>query len=334
MGGTTETSNNEAITCKIQGNIFFRQENYEEALLYYEKGLKIDPNYTDIWNNIGQTLVKLGRIEDAKQWKHQMKKFREHPEAIHTRIPAHTGDKSEKQEHSTVKTNGVGDLLNILKPGHNTGSPGMSQEAPDNELRFREIEQNIESIQIGLDQARCGRIEETRKCSLQIKEIEETIELTKQDLEWVKTCRIEETKKVKKIEEHVELTKKGLELIKAGRIEEERKYQMQLGTMEKKIELTRNSLSQVKKGASVTGTGDNQVSTAATPVETGKLSATARPKMVRTGAEGAQQIKDIEDIVGVPEKVEQPPTLSIFRLVILLLILLVLGVLCYVTFFL
>ena len=47
----------------------------EAALLFYEKGLEIDPENIDIWNNKGLTLVKLGRIEEARQCKREMKRL-------------------------------------------------------------------------------------------------------------------------------------------------------------------------------------------------------------------------------------------------------------------
>ena len=77
MRGTTEAEHNEAIACKIQGNINYRQGDFEQALLFYDKGLKLDPENVDIWNNKGLALVKLGRIKEARQCKMQLKRLGE-----------------------------------------------------------------------------------------------------------------------------------------------------------------------------------------------------------------------------------------------------------------
>ena len=86
MRGTTEAEHSEAITCKIQGNINYRQGDFEQALLFYEKGLKFDPENIDIWNNKGLALVKLGRIEEARQCKMQLKRLGEKSAAAQSYI--------------------------------------------------------------------------------------------------------------------------------------------------------------------------------------------------------------------------------------------------------
>ena len=307
MAGTTEAGHSEAITCKIQGNINYRQENFEAALLFYEKGLEIDPENIDIWNNKGLTLVKLGRIEEARQCKREMKRLGKNQGALHTTSPTVTTDETEKPKQCTFKIKGVNGNIEII-PAPVT--PDVTVKARQHDLQFRDIEQNIESIKNGLDKVRLSRIEEAEQCKLQITEMEETIEQTKLGLNLVKKGRIEEARRIKYIEEHIELTKKGLEQIKTGRIEEATHYSQQLEAIEEKIELTRNSLKQVKEGEAenVTIGNTGATVTAGNTKRTKKISAPASPAVVGEGTENAHQIKDIEDIIGLPDETDQPAT--------------------------
>jgi tetratricopeptide (TPR) repeat protein len=334
MAGTTESAHNEAIACKIQGNINYRQENYEEALLYYEKGLKIDPGNIDIWNNKGLALVKLGRVEEARHCKLQMKRLGENqgePRATSTSI---TPGVSEKPAGCTIKIKGVEKHREILKKSIAPDTPGMTKKALDNGLQFREIEQNIESIQSGLDKVRHGRIREAEHCKLQIKKMEETIEQTKQGLDLVKMGRIEEARKIKYIEDHIELTKKGLEQIKIGRIEEASHYKQHLASIEEKIELARNSLQQVKKGEIVTDNGSSRGEkvTVGHLEETRKSGATPAPVKVERERKSMHQIEDIEDIIGLPREVDQPENPNRIKLAGILFVFFIVLILAYFAF--
>ncbi len=57
----------EALNWKEKGNEFARQGQYPEAVQCYSKAIKIDPNYSDAWNNLGLVLIKLGKIDEAKR---------------------------------------------------------------------------------------------------------------------------------------------------------------------------------------------------------------------------------------------------------------------------
>ena len=48
-----------------QGDNFFREGRYAEAIVSYEKALKIHPEMADTWNNRGVVLTKLQKYEDA-----------------------------------------------------------------------------------------------------------------------------------------------------------------------------------------------------------------------------------------------------------------------------
>ena len=63
----SEECKTEAISCKESGNSLFKEGNYQEALVFYEKGLRLDPNNSDILHNKNMTLVKLGRIKGDKR---------------------------------------------------------------------------------------------------------------------------------------------------------------------------------------------------------------------------------------------------------------------------
>jgi tetratricopeptide (TPR) repeat protein len=334
MAGTTESAHNEAITCKIQGNINYRQENYEEALLYYEKGLKIDPENIDIWNNKGLALVKLGRIEEARQCKLRMKRLGENQGEPRVTSPTVTHDGSEKPAGCTIKIKGVEEHREIPGKSIATDTPGVTKKTQDKGLQLWEIEQNIESIQSGLDKVRHGRIREAEHCKLQIKKMEETIEQTKHGLDLVKSGRIEEARKIKYIEDHIELTKKGLEQIKIGRIEEASHYKQHLAAIEEKIELTRNNLQQVKQGEAFTDTG----SPPGEKVSVGHLEETRKSRVTPAQLKfekrtvSTHQIEDIEDIIGLPHEVDQQVNPNKIRLAAILFVFFIVLLLAYFAF--
>ena len=68
---------NEAITWKNRGNGLAKQGNYEGALSFYNTGLRLDPNNTDIWHNKSAVLTKLGRVDDAQICKQKIKEINE-----------------------------------------------------------------------------------------------------------------------------------------------------------------------------------------------------------------------------------------------------------------
>ncbi len=51
---------------KDQGNIFYKQENYEEAIRCYHEALVINPNSESAWHNLGMTLKRQGKTEESK----------------------------------------------------------------------------------------------------------------------------------------------------------------------------------------------------------------------------------------------------------------------------
>ncbi len=55
----TEDDKIKAISCKESGNSLFKQGNYQDALWFYEKGLRLDPNNSDILHNKKMVLSKL-----------------------------------------------------------------------------------------------------------------------------------------------------------------------------------------------------------------------------------------------------------------------------------
>jgi len=57
----------EAESWKFQGNDIFKKQNYEDALMCYNKALDILPDYTDALNNKGLVLIKLGRADEARE---------------------------------------------------------------------------------------------------------------------------------------------------------------------------------------------------------------------------------------------------------------------------
>ena len=48
------------------GNVYYRDGNLREALVYYEKALKIRPLYPEVLHNVGLTFLRSGQLENAK----------------------------------------------------------------------------------------------------------------------------------------------------------------------------------------------------------------------------------------------------------------------------
>jgi tetratricopeptide (TPR) repeat protein len=59
-----QTQNHQVSLLSKQGNIFNANEQYEEAIICYDKALKIKPDYFS-WHNRGVALANLGRYEEA-----------------------------------------------------------------------------------------------------------------------------------------------------------------------------------------------------------------------------------------------------------------------------
>lgn len=66
-GEITEEDKIKAISCKESGNSLFKQGNYQDALWFYEKGLRLDPNNSDILHNKNMVLAKLGKIKERNR---------------------------------------------------------------------------------------------------------------------------------------------------------------------------------------------------------------------------------------------------------------------------
>jgi tetratricopeptide (TPR) repeat protein len=332
MAETTGAIHNEAMTWKIQGNINYKQGNYKEALLFYDKGLEADPDNTDIWNNKGMTLVKLGRIDEARKCQQEIKRLKEHSGAREDTFPADAIQEPGRPSHCTVKIRGV--PVNDGPARFETAQalPDFSETNLEGDLQLRDIEQNIELIKHGLEEVRLGRVEEARQCDLQIKQMEDNISLTMQGLGLIKKNRVEEARKIKQVEKNIEMTRTGLEQIKIARLDEARHYQEQLTIIEENIDLTRRRLLQGKPGekGAQPESKEQERRMQGNPV---KAEPVARHDTAVIGTENTHQIKDIEDIIGLPEEVDKPASPGRIRLASIMFIFLVVLVLSYFAFF-
>lgn len=61
---------------KISGNDYFNNGQYEEAAKCYSRAIELNSNYIEAWNNLGYTLQKVGRIEEAKQCNLKVKELK------------------------------------------------------------------------------------------------------------------------------------------------------------------------------------------------------------------------------------------------------------------
>lgn len=78
-GDFAKGEKDEALSWKNKGNEQFQQGNYKAALFCYNKGLEIDPNNCNLWNNKGFSLFKLGRKEEAQRCKEKLQLLKNSP---------------------------------------------------------------------------------------------------------------------------------------------------------------------------------------------------------------------------------------------------------------
>lgn len=60
----TEKDKQKAVSLKEIGNSFYKKGDFQKALEYYEKGLRLDPTNPNIIHNKGMALARLGRSEE------------------------------------------------------------------------------------------------------------------------------------------------------------------------------------------------------------------------------------------------------------------------------
>lgn len=74
IGNPGDVSN--PITWKEKGNEFFNQGEYQKAIECFIHAIELDPNYLDAWNNLGYTLLKMGKIKEAKSINQKIKEIK------------------------------------------------------------------------------------------------------------------------------------------------------------------------------------------------------------------------------------------------------------------
>lgn len=72
-----EGSLNDPQVWKKSGNEFFNKGQYEDAIKCYNHAIELNPNFIDAWNNLGLALLKLGKIDEAKQCNEKVKLIKE-----------------------------------------------------------------------------------------------------------------------------------------------------------------------------------------------------------------------------------------------------------------
>ncbi len=68
-----EKNLNDPQTWKESGNEFFNKGQYEDAAKCYSHAIELNPDFIDAWNNLGLSLLKLGKIDEAKKCNEKVK---------------------------------------------------------------------------------------------------------------------------------------------------------------------------------------------------------------------------------------------------------------------
>ena len=96
-----------AATLKKDGDTFYRQGFYDAALNSFNEALLLDPDNPDVLNSKGLTLVKLGKIDEAKAVEKKRTEMLEKlpPQPEHESRPFYFGKSStSRPEHSCPPT--------------------------------------------------------------------------------------------------------------------------------------------------------------------------------------------------------------------------------------
>ena len=64
---TTTTAENRAETLKEQANTHYNRGDFTQAIAAYRDALKLDANDADVYNNLGASLYRAGRYQDASE---------------------------------------------------------------------------------------------------------------------------------------------------------------------------------------------------------------------------------------------------------------------------
>ncbi len=71
-----DTDITDPIKWKELGNDLFNKGEYEDAIKCYYHAIQLNPDFIEAWNNLGLSLLKLGKIEEAKQCDNKVKSLK------------------------------------------------------------------------------------------------------------------------------------------------------------------------------------------------------------------------------------------------------------------
>jgi len=89
------------VTWKEEGNQFFNKGQYEEAIKCYSHAVELNPEFIEAWNNLGLSLLKLGKIEEAKKCNEKVKEIKEKAKSQKKVTPIH--QTPQKTQETTDK---------------------------------------------------------------------------------------------------------------------------------------------------------------------------------------------------------------------------------------
>ncbi len=114
------------VTWKEEGNEFFNKAQYEDAAKCYSHAIELNPNFIEAWNNLGLTLLKLGRVDQAKNCNEKVKELKEsareskptqstQPPSLSTQITTKTDNQLTIVQEQ--KNPGIAALCSFFIPG-------------------------------------------------------------------------------------------------------------------------------------------------------------------------------------------------------------------------
>lgn len=99
------------LTWKEKGNEYFNQGQYEDAAKCYSHAIELDPDFAEAWNNLGLSLLKLGKIEEAKKCNEKVKELKEKAKSQKQTIPTIPTPQTTKEAIDTEYCQNCGSEL-------------------------------------------------------------------------------------------------------------------------------------------------------------------------------------------------------------------------------
>ncbi len=117
-------------TWKESGNDFFNKGQYEEAIKCYSHAIDLNPDFIEAWNNMGLTLLKIGKIDEAKKCNEKVKELKDKQKLQPEETPKQKGIENTEIVTDVIKPKKIMSSKSGEKPRDNSLCPNCSNNLP------------------------------------------------------------------------------------------------------------------------------------------------------------------------------------------------------------